>query len=62
MRNSNPNQLSFNAEISPAEWMQIIRKNIKAAESSGADTSHLKRKQNAAFISLKNNFINSSRV
>lgn len=62
MRNSNPNQLSLNAEISPAEWMQIIRRNIKTAKASGVDASFLERKQQAAFTSLKNNFLRSSRV
>jgi len=62
MRNSNKNQLSLDAELSPAEWMTIIKRNINKGKKSGADVSLLERKQQAAFQSLQHKFTSSSRV
>jgi len=59
---NNPNQLTLNAELSPAEWMTIIKRNINKGKKSGADVSILERKQQAAFQSLQNKFTSSSRV
>lgn len=54
---ANQNQLSFDMNLSPAEWMQLMRKTIQQAKEKNVNTQILEIQQKQAFKFFKNRFV-----
>ena len=54
---NNQNQMSFDMDLSPAEWFAVMRKTIREAKAKRVNTVILENQQKQAFNHFKQKFI-----